>query len=353
MTAEATSLSHLLSALQGAAGQRGVVVIGDLMLDRYVSGSVERISPEAPVPVMRVEREVERAGGAGNVAANLAGLGLRVTVCGLVGTDPEGERLVRLLEEREVDAAGVVRREDPGTVCKTRFLGGHQQMLRVDAEKPIAATTEQGRTLAAAVVGALEDSARLVIVSDYAKGTLTRNVCRMVIEAAGKRNLPVLVDPKGRDYARYRGALGITPNRRELLEVTGGGGDWTGPPRVSTPPDGEAAAWDRGDGLAERAARLREDLDLAFVLVTLSEAGMLLVRRERKGGGVVWIPSSPVEVFDVTGAGDTVVAVLGAGVLCGLPLEEAARAANAAAGIVVGRLGTAPIDRAMLARAAS
>jgi D-beta-D-heptose 7-phosphate kinase/D-beta-D-heptose 1-phosphate adenosyltransferase len=310
-------------------GTTSVLVVGDLMLDRYLWGEVERISPEAPVPVVRLRRESEHPGGAGNVAANLAGLGLRARLAGFVGDDADGQRLTGMLAAAGIGAEGVVVSRARSTIVKTRVIGGHQQMLRVDREEATPYHAEDRRNLSARLVAMLDaDPPGALILSDYAKGALQPDLCREVIDAARQRGIPVLVDPKGRDYGKYRGATTLTPNKKETAEVCG------------------VAAHDT-DALLAAAARLGAELGLEFMAVTRGEEGIALLDAQ----GVEHLPASARQVFDVSGAGDTVIATLAAGLLGGLPRVDACRLANLAAGIVVGKLGIVPIARDVLLHA--
>ncbi len=309
-----------------ALGQQTVLCVGDLMLDDFVYGEVSRISPEAPAPVLRVSRSELMIGGAGNVARNLSSLGLRCIFVGIVGDDDAGGALAKALKaEGGVDARLVVEKGRP-TTRKVRFVSEHYSthLLRADWEVSVPvdakaedALIEQARK-AMGEVGA-------VVLSDYAKGALTPRVVRAVIEAAKKAGKPVVVDPKGHDYSMYRGATMITPNRQELADAT----------HKVAMTDAE---------VAEAAAGLRAAMDAKAVLVTRSEAGMTLVA----DGAPVHVPAYPVRVRDVSGAGDTVVAVLAAMLAMGTDFEPATRAANAAAAVVVGKRGTATLSAAEL-----
>jgi rfaE bifunctional protein kinase chain/domain len=298
---------------------RRVLVVGDVMLDRYWHGAVERISPEAPVPVVRIEREEERLGGAANVALNIRTLGARATLLTVVGQDEPARRLRELLHERDIET---VLREDKQlyTIVKLRIIGRAQQLLRVDFEN------EPDHE---ALGEMLDDFAEqlpqhdVVLFSDYGKGGLT-HIPRMIemARAAGK---PVLVDPKGSDYRRYAGASVITPNRGELAQVAG--------------------AWKGEAELRAKVDALRADIDVGAVLLTRSEEGMTLF----EAGGVTHEPARAREVFDVTGAGDTVIATLAALLAASVALPDAMRLANKAGGIVVGKFGTATVSYEELA----
>jgi D-beta-D-heptose 7-phosphate kinase / D-beta-D-heptose 1-phosphate adenosyltransferase len=302
-----------------------VLVVGDLMLDRYLWGEVDRISPEAPVPVVRVARNSERMGGSANVAANLAGLGVGVALAGYVGMDTEGQRLETMLVEASIRPL-LTRTDGRPTTTKTRVIGGHQQMLRLDQEEHGAHLPVVEQALLEAV---LNDMAywlpSALILSDYAKGTLTPGLCRSLIAAAREQAIPVLVDPKGRDYGKYRGATALTPNQKEAAEACG------------------ATASDEAAILAGAEA-LRRDLDLAFLPITRGEHGITLI----EATGVSHLPTTAKQVFDVSGAGDTVIATVTAGLLAGLNAIETCQLANLAAGIVVGKVGTVPLTRGEL-----
>ena len=303
---------------RAALRQVRLLVVGDVMLDRYWFGEVGRISPEAPVPIVKVDRTEERPGGAANVARNAAALGANVSLLSVVGRDEAGTTLRRLLRQSRISAQ---LHTDRGlkTTIKLRVIGRHQQLVRIDFETPPSHE---------ALASKLRDFRRLlrgadaVVLSDYGKGGLTHivNMIRMA-RAAGK---PVLVDPKGEDYARYRGATLITPNLAEFREVAGG--------------------WKNEADLTRRARVLMTRLGVGALLLTRSEEGMTLYRRNAR----VHVPAQAREVFDVSGAGDTVIATVGVMLALGLDLAEAVRYANRAAGIVVGKFGTAVVTPAEL-----
>jgi len=290
-----------------------VLVVGDVMLDRYWFGEVGRISPEAPVPVVRVTRVEERPGGAANVARNAAALGATVDLLAVVGQDEAGDSLARLLHDEGVSAQ-LTRDATLNTTVKLRVIGRQQQLLRIDFENLPAADALEAKLADFEKRLAVTHA---VILSDYAKGALT-HVDRM-IRAARDAGKIVLVDPKGDDYERYRHATLLTPNRSEFREVAG--------------------AWKSEADFIARAQRLRESLDVSGLLITRSEEGMTLVRES----DVVHVPTDAKEVYDVSGAGDTVIATLGVMLAAGLELGDAVRWANKAAGIVVGKLGTAVV----------
>jgi rfaE bifunctional protein kinase chain/domain len=293
------------------AGDGRILVVGDVMLDRYWFGEVERISPEAPVPVVKIGRMEDRPGGAANVARNVAALGSRCALLSVVGDDEAGTTLGGLMKGMSVESSLHV---DPAisTTVKLRVIGRQQQLLRIDFETAPSHEVLQAKLAEFELRLAASDA---VILSDYGKGGL-KHIERM-IELARHNRKPVLVDPKGDEYARYRGATVITPNRAELREVAG--------------------RWKSEDDLTARAHKLLADLDITALLLTRSEEGMTLYRK----GERLHVPTVAREVYDVSGAGDTVIAVFSAAVAAEGDWKDAAMLANAAAGIVVGKVGTA------------
>ncbi|MFO0989427.1 MAG: D-glycero-beta-D-manno-heptose-7-phosphate kinase, partial [Alphaproteobacteria bacterium] len=309
--------ARLADALDRLAGAR-VTVIGDVMLDRYVYGEADRISPEAPVPVLRVREESEMLGGAGNVLRNLAALGVNAACLAAVGDDDDGRRVADLLAREPGVSPRIVIAAGRTTIRKTRFVAGGHQLLRVDRERAEPLPPAAERQVAAAVAAALA-GAGAVVLSDYGKGLLSATVIAAILAAAARLGIPVLADPKGRDFAKYRGAALVTPNRKELGEATD----------LPTGSDAEIEA-------AARA--VRERAGIAAVLATRGAHGMTLLDA---AGAVHHIAAEAREVFDVSGAGDTVIAAVAAGLAAGLTLLDAVRIANCAAGIVVGKVGTA------------
>ena len=290
-----------------------VLVVGDVMLDRYWFGEVSRISPEAPVPVVHVGRTEERPGGAANVARNAAALGARVALLSVAGSDEAGDSLARLLEKEDIKVV-LHRDADLDTTIKLRVIGRQQQLLRIDFETwPGHEVLENKLTDFQRMLA----DADVVILSDYGKGGLTH--IRRMIELAAAADKPVLVDPKGEDYERYRNATLLTPNRGEFKQVAG--------------------SWKSEEELESKAQELRRSLGLGALLVTRSEEGMTLYRE----GETLHEPAQAREVYDVSGAGDTVIATLGVLLAAGAGLPEAMRLANRAGGIVVGKLGTAVV----------
>jgi D-beta-D-heptose 7-phosphate kinase / D-beta-D-heptose 1-phosphate adenosyltransferase len=314
-----------LAALSAAAANVTVAVVGDLMLDETWTGSVSRVAPEAPVPLLALSAMSRRAGGAGNVVENLATLGARSVALGAVGPEEEGAWLARRLTTLPGGGGTIVVDPLRTTPVKRRMMSDGRQLLRVDQEIAAGLSPAAEEALLSAALEALAE-ADVLLLSDYAKGTLTARVTSTLLGEARRKGIPALVDPKGRDYGRYRGAAVVTPNRKELEEVSG------------------HLARDRAT-VASVGESLRRELDCDALLVKLSEEGMLLIRRDE---APVPIASRAREVFDVTGAGDTVLAMLGVALGAGLDLPSAAEAANRAAGAAVARAGTAPIHWADL-----
>jgi rfaE bifunctional protein kinase chain/domain len=303
--------SGRFSAWRARVAAARVLVVGDVMLDRYWFGDVERISPEAPVPVVHIARSEERPGGAANVARNVVALGARATLLSVTGDDEPGRALARLLDAERVQTH-FLRDAALQTTVKLRVIGRQQQLLRIDFE-----TAPSSEVLASKLADfeRMQSDAPVVILSDYGKGGLA-HIAVMIerARAAGKR---VLVDPKGDEWDRYRGATVLTPNRNEFRAVVG--------------------RWRDEAEMTAKAQALRRSLALDALLVTRSEEGMSLY----SGEGTLTIPAQAREVYDVSGAGDTVIATLGTLVAAGASLPDAVRIANAAAGVVVGKLGTA------------
>ena len=301
-------------AIPDASNAR-ILVVGDVMLDRYWFGDVSRISPEAPVPVVKVERMEERAGGAANVARNAAALGAQISLLSCVGEDEAGRALTRLMADAGI-ATHLLPDPTLSTTVKLRVIGRQQQLLRIDFE-----TTPTHEVLQAkfADFQRLLPEHDMVVLSDYGKGGLTHITA--MIEAARQAGIPVLVDPKGDDYARYEGATLLTPNRSELREVVG--------------------RWANEADLETRAQALRKQLKIDALLLTRSEEGMSLFRENE----VLHEPAQAREVYDVSGAGDTVIATLAVMLAAGASTPQAMHLANRAAGIVVGKLGTAVVTR--------
>ena len=310
---------ELASRLEALAGAR-VLVVGDVMLDRFVYGAVERISPEGPIPVLRIEREAAMLGGAGNVLRNLAALGVAADLVAVVGDDAAGREVRALALEEAGDGCRLLVHQGRPTTIKERYIAAGQQLLRTDREAAGPLSPETAGELVAAARAALAGAGALVL-SDYGKGVLDPATLGALIEAAGSAGCPVVVDPKGRDFGIYRGATLVTPNRHELEQASG----------LPTASDKDVA-------LAAQA--IIDNCGIEAVLATRGPQGMTLAGAGGKGGPL-HLPAAAREVFDVSGAGDTVAALAAAALAAGLSLEDAARLANVAAGIVVGKLGTA------------
>ena len=302
-------------------GQIKALVIGDLMLDEYLWGKTERISPEAPVQVVDISREDLRLGGAGNVINNLMTLGCQVHVAGVLGDDADGRLLRRLLEEKSVGIQGVLMSPDRTTSRKTRILASNQQMLRIDRESQNPISPEMEVRLADHVRSVAEDF-QVILVSDYLKGVLTEGLLKEIVAIGREKGIPVVIDPKGSDFRKYRGATLLTPNRKEAQTAS------------------HIAIVDEAT-LLQAGRSLAEALDLEALVLTRSEEGMTLFPRD---GEEIHLPTEAREVYDVSGAGDTVLAMMGLGLAGELSLEEAARLANVAAGIVVGKVGTSTVS---------
>ncbi len=297
------------------------LVVGDVMLDRYFWGDVERISPEAPVPVFNLCRVTQNLGGAANVAANLRGLGTKVELAGLIGADPEGEELRKLAQEKGIGVSGILTDDTRPTTVKTRVIASAQQLLRIDAEKRHPLPPEE-KTSFLEKIQVLLQGVQGVILSDYAKGLLVSDgLCQDIVNLARKQDIPVMVDPKGLDWSRYRGATCITPNTKEIFEVAKAEGLYN-------------------QDLEDICTHLCHKYDFSFMLVTLGPKGIYLHHPEHREV----FPAQAREVYDVSGAGDTVIATLTAFFTAGYPLPQVVKLANAAAGIVVGKVGTQPIS---------
>ncbi len=308
-------------------GNPRILVIGDLMLDRYVFGSMGRISPEAPIGVLKVIEEEWRMGGAGAVARNLSVLGARVRLLGFLGTGGRAKTFTRLAGEAGVDARGIIRVYGRETTLKSRLIArrgaGGQQVLRVDHEDPSPYPDGENEGITKMFLQAIDDT-DLVILSDYAKGVLGATLVHRVIAECRGRGVPVLIDPKPPSFARYRGATALTPNRAEASQYAG------------FPVDSMEAA-------ARAAGKIRQDLELDAVVIKMDEDGIFLATQEQEEGAI--FPIVPREVYDVTGAGDMVIATIAVVLAGGGRYPDAVRIANVAAGIEVGHLGVVPVSR--------
>ncbi len=306
-------------------GRPRILVVGDVILDRYLWGTVERISPEGPIPILRIGREEQRPGGAGNVAMNLVTLGADAACAGAIGDDIAGRHLADILEADGVDVSAVVIDPSRPTPIKTRCIGGSQQMLRIDRENTCAITPHAEREL----VDRIDDhvaKADLVIISDYTKGSVTGGVLAAAMSAASKRAKPVIVGPKGADFSKYRGCSAVVPNLKELAIATA--------MAVSADVDVVAAA-----------DALLRSVGCEFVVVTRGGDGMTLVRQE---GAPLHVRGFSRHVYDVAGAGDTALATLGLALASDASLDDAVRLANVAGGLAVTKVGVAAVTRAEL-----
>lgn len=315
----------------GRFSEARVVCLGDIMLDRYVYGSVDRISPEAPIPVIAVEREAAMLGGVGNVARNVAALGGAASLLATIGDDEPGREVVRLISQEDRIDPDLITDIGRATTVKTRFIAGSQQLLRADQEVALPLSKESVDGIVEAARAEME-GAGAIVLSDYAKGCLSDNVLQAIIGAARAMGLPVIVDPKSTDFSRYSGATLIKPNLKELALATG------------MPCETDAEVMDAAHEALQHA-------NADAILVTRSQAGMTLVTRGKDGLEATHFPAQALEVFDVSGAGDTVLATLGLAIASGADLVQAASIANATAGLVVAKVGTAVVYPNELTRA--
>jgi D-beta-D-heptose 7-phosphate kinase / D-beta-D-heptose 1-phosphate adenosyltransferase len=293
--------------------------VGDVMLDQFVYGKVERISPEGPIPILRMERQVMTLGGMGNVVRNLASLGSQFHVVTVIGDDVEGNHIRHLLQELNANEAHLLTVKGCSTTVKTRYIAGSQQIVRVDRETDACLDSEISQRIIDHIQSQV--TTKVLVLSDYGKGVLTSSVCKQLIDHALQNKQVIVVDPKGNDYERYIGASVVTPNRQELKQASG----------MPVKTDKEVIAASR---------YLISTFKFGAVVATLSEHGMIVVSSD---GNAIHIPAEAKEVYDVSGAGDTVVATLASALTVGLPLLQASCLANAAAGIVVGKIGTAAV----------
>ncbi len=298
-----------------------ILVIGDVMLDQYTWGNVSRISPEAPVPVVRVNSKSKVIGGAANVASNLAGLGCKVTLIGLTGNDDRGRDLTSICSDAGIQTDMVVDPDRP-TTTKTRIMASKQQLFRLDEEETLLMSPSVSTLFLERIEAHLAGTSA-VILSDYGKGTLnTPGTCSEIIQSCNRKGVPCLVDPKGKNWDRYKGATCITPNTSELETIM------------------ETSLDDDHDMLTSTIKKVRDKYGLDFLLLTRGAKGMCVAD---SNDAPLFIPTKAREVFDVSGAGDTVIATLAAGIAAGLPVRKSAEIANSAAGIVVGKVGTRPV----------
>jgi D-beta-D-heptose 7-phosphate kinase/D-beta-D-heptose 1-phosphate adenosyltransferase len=328
MMNSAPDIRRLAEVVRTGFAEKRILVVGDVMQDRYLWGDVERISPEAPVPVLRHSRDEIHAGGAGNVALNLAGLGIHVSLAGFVGDDDPRKHLLEILSAAEVDVTGIVTLETWPTITKTRIIAGHQHVLRIDAENLNHVGDEPINELLGRIEKRLGNGIDAIILSDYGKGVLTPSTCRYTIDAGRQHGIPVFVDPKGRDYSRYKDATLLTPNLKELRHAGG--------------VDGADI-----DAACQAARTVVKDLNLDGLVLTRGGDGMTLITTD----AILHSAAATQDVFDVSGAGDTVIAALAAGWIAGLNHRENLHLANLAAGIVVSKVGTVAVEQTALLQA--
>jgi D-beta-D-heptose 7-phosphate kinase/D-beta-D-heptose 1-phosphate adenosyltransferase len=305
------------------------LVIGDLMLDHYIWGTVSRISPEAPVPVVQVSRETEMPGGAGNVAVNMAALGADVHVVGLLGEDPVADRLLSLFERSSIGTDSIARTPERPTILKTRIIAHHQQVVRVDREIHGEFSSHLSNHIWSHVERLLP-TMQAVVLSDYAKGVVTPSLIARLIALARKSNVPIVVDPKVENFRLYKQVTCVTPNTQEAMQSAG------------------VHALRSQKDVEKLGTLLLRKINAESILITRGEHGMSLFEKNKPA---YHIPTRAREVFDVTGAGDTVISTLGLALAAGAPLRSAAELANYAAGVVVGKLGTASVSSAELLKA--
>jgi rfaE bifunctional protein kinase chain/domain len=307
---------------------RQIVVIGDLMLDEYHWCKVSRISPEAPVPICTVQSTTLVPGGAANVANNLQHLGANVRTLGVIGKDSSGDKLIAALHSQNVDTSGIIRSSSKPTILKSRIIASHQHVVRVDREDNAPIDKSIQKKLLSRL-DAIISTTHAIIISDYLKGTLPDTLVQAVIQLARHHNIPVIIDPKGDSYKKYKGASILTPNFGEFIAAIG-----------KTPKS--------ENEILKEGLKLKEKLKLDALLVTRSEKGMSLIQKDK------WdIPTKAIDVYDITGAGDTVIAMLSLGLASQLSWETSAQLANYAAGVVVGKMGTSTITLDEVAAAIS
>jgi len=314
-------LKNIINAVSNGfnAKNKWGLVIGDIMLDHYVSGDVKRLSPEAPVPIVNVNDYVYKIGGAGNVALNLSGLGINTYIVGEIGNDDSGEILKDLFKESGISTKYIIKKKG-STTTKTRIMSGQQQMVRLDYDE---ISTGPNQTELKKILKIISSGPSVIIISDYEKGFLTSSLLRNIIKAANKKNIPVLVDPKGKELEKYRGATAITPNKKEAYSL--------------------ANLTDKDKNILDIALKkIIKKYDFNFIAMTQGEFGIKHITNNK----VEEFPTRASEqVFDVSGAGDTVIATLAASVVANLPLKDSFELANLAAGVVIRKIGTMPIER--------
>lgn len=309
-------MTKTLNAMKGLS----IMVVGDLMLDQFVYGDVDRISPESPVPVLNIQKQDMMLGGAGNVLTNLSALGITPVVFAVVGADTQAQFVRDIAKKAGADASGILTDESRPTTLKTRYLARHQHLLRTDFEKTHPLSSDIEAKIFAGIEKAMK-GVKAIVLSDYGKGVLTKTLLSKIIATANKANVSVLVDPKGNDYTIYCGADIVTPNRKELALAAG------------------TSALVSDDEITNAAQKIIKDCGVACVVATRSEDGMSVISSARP----MHLKTEAIEVFDVSGAGDTVIATLAAAIAAGATMEDAARLANLAGGIAVSKVGTTPV----------
>lgn len=319
-----------MSALENNFFKHKALVIGDIMLDRYLWGEVKRISAEAPIPIFRLTHNTETAGGAGNVALNLSGLGLKTSLIGLIGEDLLAEKLKNILKQHKINIQNIITSPTRPTITKTRIISGHQQLIRIDEESLSSLIKEEIKSIQSSIQHELDQNPSVIILSDYLKGVLSTEICEYVILEARKKNIPILIDPKGNDFSKYKNATSITPNRHELATIC-----------KTNENDFNA--------LIEEGKKLISTLKLSFLVLTRGEEGITLIEPNK----VSHMPAVTQDVFDVSGAGDTVISTLAACLASNIEISDSIHLANLAAGIVVSKVGTVPIQQRELVKAIS
>ncbi len=314
-------INQELTGVVTAIKECPVLVIGDIMLDRFVYGSVDRISPESPVPVLSIEREEMMLGGAGNALANLVGLEACGFILSVIGDDEDGALIHKIAKTLGIDTSGLLTCPSRPTIVKTRYLAGHQQLLRTDYEKKQPISDDMASALLIKAE-ALMKNVKAVIISDYGKGLLRKDIIAKFITLARNANISVIVDPKGQDFSIYAGATAVTPNKKELSDATKG------------------MAVESNEDVIKAAQILIDECDIEAVIATRSADGMSIIQKKENS---VHLQTEDIEVFDVSGAGDTVIATIAAGLAAGANLVEAATLSNIAGSIVVTKVGTSPI----------
>ena len=318
---DASTKAEIIDFLENKVQDCKVLVIGDVMLDRYFYGKVTRISPEAPVPVNCIDKKKDTLGGAANVAHNLARLGCHVYIAGAIGDDHHGRLLTRELKKHGIQIEGIIHGREK-TTTKVRVVGGHQQMMRLDFEETDSVTEETENKLQAYIDAIVDQGLNSIIISDYGKGICTEKICQYVISKAIDKSIPTLIDPKGINWTKYRGASYITPNVKEAGEV------------LNTKLANET------ETLRNSATEIKEKYDIEAVMITRSEKGISLFSKEE-----ITIPTVAQEVFDVSGAGDTVISGFAATIGMEINPQVAVEFANFAAGIEVGKVGTYAVSK--------